>query len=154
LKRTRAFSSDIPPPQDLDEFGLSGSEPLIDRAAILAKVGVKNDVTSIEGLTSAAQGIAADLFLSQAAICLKSQQEFYQGTINHVAIEQFRVLNICSDMMRELTGYDIALDPNKAIETLERQGYKVLPGKDSLNANENITEEIEDNENANEATTD
>jgi hypothetical protein len=141
MKRTKAFTNDSPPPK-ANEYGLTDEDLAIDRAAILARIGLKNNVENIEDLTVIAQGLIVDLFVSQAAICLKSQQEFYKGEIFHVAIEQFRVLNICSDMMRELTGYDLTLDPNKAIETLERQGYKVLPGNEILNMN--TSEEVND----------
>jgi hypothetical protein len=42
--------------------------------------------------------------------------------------------------MREMVGYDIALDSNKAIETLGRQGFKVMGGLTADLADETVNQ--------------
>jgi len=97
-------------------------------------------VSNFDELMAAAQAIGVELFLSHASICVRSQQEFFAGRARVVPIEPFRILNICSDIMREMVGYDTALDSNKAIETLGRQGFKVMGGLTADLADETVNQ--------------
>ena len=117
---------------DEGELSPSPGYEVIDRANILKAIGALNDLDEFEGVVSTAQKISIEMYLNQAAICLKMQQDYMMRKRPLLPIEEFRILNICSDMMRELTAYDYGVDTNRAWEFLERQGYKISDSSEVL----------------------
>ncbi len=102
-------------------------EPVL-RAQILERINARSDISDFETLIDSAQKIAVELFLNQAAICLKMQVDYMNRDRPQQDIEAYRIFNITADVMRELTAYDFGVDSNKAIEFLTRQGYEVSDG--------------------------
>jgi len=95
-----------------------------DRVLGAIKAAAGSDGT-FEELVSAAQKISIELFLNQSAIVLWQQTEFMARRRALLPIEDFRIWNITSDIMRELLAYDIGINENKAFEFLDRQGYTI-----------------------------
>ena len=116
-----------------DEGGVIPPKPGYDaivRKTILGKISANDVCTDFETLVDTAQRISVEMYLNQAAICLKLQTDYMARTRPLLPIEDFRILNIISDMMRELNAYDIGVDVNRAWELLERQGYKISDGSE------------------------
>lgn len=126
-----------------DEGGNSPPRPgydPIEREPILSNIGASYECNDFETLVDTAQKISIEMYLNQAAICLKLQTDYMNRTRPLLPIEDFRILNICSDLMRELTAYDVGVDTNRAWEFLERQGYKITDGSDENEDSSKMTE--------------
>lgn len=98
---------------------------VFDRAEILKGIGVRSDFSSFEELVETTQKVISELFLNQAAICLKIQSDYMTRKRPLLTMDEFRILNILTDLMREVNAYDYGVDTNRAWEFLERQGYKI-----------------------------
>lgn len=106
-----------------------------DRDDILEPLEIDPIPATFPEMVQSVQGVALELFMNQAAICLKHQQDYMNydegdDDNNEWNNQLFVSLKNTSDILRQLTGYDAAVDPNKAIETLERMGYEVNGGRE------------------------
>lgn len=110
----------------LDEGDNSPSYEVIDREEILSMLGLSSRCETFEDLQEKAQKISTELFLNQAAICLKYQIDYMERRRPLQHIEDFRILTILSDIMRELNAYDVGVDLNRAYELLGRHGYQIV----------------------------
>ena len=107
-----------------DQTPSSGYE-VYDRAAILKKIKARSTVNDFPELVETTQQVMTELFLNQAAICLKIQTDYMARKRPLLTMDEFRILNILTDLMRETTAYDYGVDINRAWEFIERQGYKI-----------------------------
>lgn len=107
------------------ESSPSSGYEVFDRAAILKSIGVRSSFSDFNELVEATQKIISEMFLNQAAICLKIQTDYMARKRPLLVMDEFRILNILTDLMREVNAYDYGVDTNRAWEFLERQGYKI-----------------------------
>jgi hypothetical protein len=111
-----------------DDLSTNVGYEKIVRALVLETIEAESRIDSFETLIDTAQKIAIELFINQGAICLKNQRDYMNRDRPLQNIEDYRIFNITSDIMRELTAYDFGVDSNKAIEFLTRQGYEISEG--------------------------
>lgn len=104
-----------------------------ERDDVLEEKGIDPIPATFPETVKSAQQIAIELFMNQAAICLKHQQDYMDydednDQNNSWNAPLFQSLKVTTDILRNLTGYDAGIDPNRAIELLERMGYEVNSG--------------------------
>jgi hypothetical protein len=120
-------------PFDSDAFS-TGSEEY-DRAEILEAMGLPSDITDFANLIEIAQTVAAEIFANAAIICLKDQREYMSRKKISLDVENFRIMQITANIMRDVCGFDVAVDRNAAFTHLERLGYDItsISDREELN---------------------
>ena len=108
-----------------------------ERDDVLEPKGIDPIPATFPELLKSAQQVAIELFMNQAAICLNAQQDYMaydegDDQNNDWNAPLFQSLKATTDILRNLTGYDAGIDPNRAIELLERMGYEVSGRSDSM----------------------
>lgn len=108
-----------------------------ERDDVLEDKGIDPIPATFPEIVKSAQQVAVELFLNQAAICLKHQQDYmdyddHDDGNNDWNAPLFQAMKSTTDILRNLIGYDAGVDPNRAIELLERMGYEVSGGSKSL----------------------
>lgn len=111
-----------------DDLSTNVGYEKIVRELVLETIEAESKIKSFDALIDTAQKIAIELFINQGTICLKNQRDYMNRDRPLQNIEDYRIFNIASDIMRELTAYDFGVDSNKAIEFLTRQGYEISEG--------------------------
>jgi hypothetical protein len=126
----------IPPNRSNNLTGDSESDDpalifqIFDRAAILASIGVDSELGDFEEFAEATQKALSELFLNQTAICLQNQTSYMSRKRAVQAVDEFRILNILTTLMRQVNSFDLGVDMNRAYELLERQGYKITSSEE------------------------